>query len=119
MLKIKEEKDFNCYEDYQGYVQSLISQGVLCEGCTYCMTNGCNCSLGDAVEHSKGDWVYCTPMGDIPEGLSYPVSCIKEQYGENSLYCSHCQEIIPYEKWDYAENNNKVCPYCGGELEEF
>ena len=89
-MNLKTEKDFNCYEDYQGYVQGLISQGVLCEGCTYCMTNGCSCSLKNAVEKSKGDWVSCTPMSYVPEDLYYPVACAKDWFGEEYIK-ENCQ----------------------------
>ena len=120
MLKIKEEKDFNTYDEYVDYIQELVRQGILCEGCTYCMTNGgCSCSLEDAVNYSKGDRICCTPISYILKEMLYPVSCIKDWFGKDSLHCTNCYEIIPYEKWDYDEDNNKVCPYCENELEEF
>ena len=122
MLKIKEEKDFNSYDGYVDYIKGLVRKGVLCEGCTYCMTLCCfnrSCSLEDAVNYSKGDRICCSPISYILKEMSYPVSCIKGWFGEESLHCTFCQEIIPYEKWDYDENNNKVCPSCGGELEKF
>lgn len=90
-MNLKTEKDFNCYEDYQGYVQELISERVLCEGCTYCMTNGCNCSLEDAVEHSKGNRICCTPMSYVPEDLEYPVECVRDWFGDNYIK-ENCRE---------------------------
>lgn len=90
-MNLKTEKDFNSFKDYESYVQGLISQGVLCEGCIHCMYNGGCSSLEDAVELSKGDWVSCTPMSYVPEDLYYPKSCIIDWYGENYIKDNcHC-----------------------------
>jgi len=84
-MNLKTEKDFNSFKEYESYVQGLIAQRVLCEGCIHCMYNGgCDC-LEDAVELSKGDWVRCTPMSYVPEELNYPKSCIIDWYGENYI----------------------------------
>ena len=90
-MNLKTEKDFNSFKDYESYVQGLISQGVLCEGCIHCMYNGGCSSLEDAVELSKGDRVSCTPMSYVPEDLEYPVECVRDWFGDNYIK-ENCRE---------------------------
>lgn len=108
-------KDFDCVDKY---IEVLEKNMLIYDGCADCMREYGTCQKAMELYRDNAKVVDCQPMSYMSGNKYFPAVCLKDWFGGDILYCPHCCEIIPYEKWDYDENNNKICLYCENELEE-
>lgn len=101
------------------YIDLLEKDDKVFNGCADCMREKvAYCDKAVWLKKVKSKTVVSNSFGD-GDNKKFPTICVKEWIGNNSLYCPICKEIIPAGAEEHNEKEQKVCPFCDNELEEY